>query len=109
MTDPDIRYDILGIGNAITDILARVDFAFLEKQGLTPGSMTLIDAERANALQAALTPEQVMGGGSVANSCVVAAQFGARVAYLARSRVTRPGLSSVRTCTATAWRFRPSH
>lgn len=84
MTDPDIRYDILGIGNAITDILARVDFAFLEKQGLTPGSMTLIDAERANALQAALTPEQVMGGGSVANSCVVAAQFGARVAYLGK-------------------------
>ncbi|ANA12705.1 MULTISPECIES: adenosine kinase [Acetobacter] len=84
MTVSDVKYDILGIGNAITDILARVEPTFLQKQGLTPGSMTLIDADRANTLQALLTPEQIMGGGSVANSCVVAAQFGARVAYLGK-------------------------
>ncbi|MBO1324613.1 adenosine kinase [Acetobacter sp. TBRC 12305] len=84
MTAIETKYDILGIGNAITDILAKVEPAFLEKQNLTPGSMTLVDADRAHALEAALTPEQVMGGGSVANSCVVAAQFGARVAYLGK-------------------------
>lgn len=48
MTVSDVKYDILGIGNAITDILARVEPAFLQKQGLTPGSMTLIDADRAS-------------------------------------------------------------
>lgn len=91
MTGQDTQYDILGIGNAITDILARTDAAFLQSQGLTPGSMTLIDVDRANALEAALAPEQVMGGGSAANTCVVAAQFGARVAYLARSRAMMLG------------------
>ena len=84
MTDLDTKYDILGIGNAITDILAKVEPSFLEQQGLTPGSMTLVDANRASALEAALTPEHIMGGGSVANTCVVAAQFGARGAYLGK-------------------------
>jgi sugar/nucleoside kinase (ribokinase family) len=84
MTGQDTQYDILGIGNAITDILARTDAAFLQSQGLTPGSMTLIDVNRANALEASLAPEQIMGGGSAANTCVVAAQFGARVAYLGK-------------------------
>lgn len=84
MTVSEAKYDILGIGNAITDILANVEPSFLQQQELTPGSMTLIDAARADALTAALKTERVMGGGSVANSCVVAAQFGARVAYLGK-------------------------
>lgn len=84
MTASEITYDILGIGNAITDILAHVDPAFLEQQNLTPGSMTLIDAARADAITADLKTERVMGGGSAANTCVVAAQFGARVAYLGK-------------------------
>lgn len=84
MTVSETKYDILGIGNAITDILAHVEPAFLEQQNLTPGSMTLIDADRADALTANLKTERVMGGGSAANTCVVAAQFGARVAYLGK-------------------------
>jgi sugar/nucleoside kinase (ribokinase family) len=79
-----IIYDILGIGNAIADVLAPVDETFLEKAGLVPGSMTLIDRERARAVRAEISPEVEAGGGSVANSCVIAAQFGARVAYLGK-------------------------
>ncbi|MBO6085637.1 MAG: adenosine kinase, partial [Acetobacter sp.] len=84
MTHQNKKYDILGIGNAITDILTKVELSFLEKQGLTQGSMTLIDASRAKELEALLTPEHIMGGGSVANTCIVAAQLGARVAYLGK-------------------------
>ncbi|GAN68847.1 adenosine kinase [Acetobacter orleanensis] len=84
MTGSEAKYDILGIGNAITDILATVEPTFLLEQNLTPGSMTLIDADRADSLTAGLKVERVMGGGSAANTCVVAAQFGARVAYLGK-------------------------
>lgn len=79
-----ILYDLCGIGNAITDVLAKVSFEFLESQGLVAGSMTLIDEERAHALRQAVQIEGETGGGSVANTCVVAAQFGARVAYLGK-------------------------
>ncbi|NHN87367.1 adenosine kinase [Acetobacter conturbans] len=79
-----ILYDLCGIGNAITDVLAKVNFDFLDKQGLVPGSMTLIDEDRSGALRAAVQVERETGGGSVANSCVVAAQLGARVAYLGK-------------------------
>ncbi|MBS0960197.1 MULTISPECIES: adenosine kinase [Acetobacter] len=84
MNSEQIKYDILGIGNAITDILGTVSPAFLEQQNLIPGSMTLIDAERADNLTASFNAERTMGGGSVANSCVVAAQLGAKVAYLGK-------------------------
>ncbi|GBQ93998.1 sugar kinase [Acetobacter nitrogenifigens DSM 23921 = NBRC 105050] len=77
-------YDLLGIGNAITDIVARVDADFLERHGLTPGSMSLIDADRAATLRAQIAPEKESGGGSAANTCAVAAELGARVAYLGK-------------------------
>ncbi len=78
----DARFDLLGIGNAIVDVLAAVSAGLPEAQGLVPGSMTLIDAARADALYAMLQPRQQFGGGSVANSCVVASLLGARTAYL---------------------------
>ncbi|GBR11664.1 adenosine kinase [Acetobacter oeni] len=79
-----ILYDLCGIGNAITDILAKVDPGFLAKQGMVPGSMTLIDADRADILKEQIQVEGVTGGGSAANTCAVAAQLGARVAYLGK-------------------------
>ena len=79
--------DIVGIGNAIVDVLGETDDAFLERNGLARGTMTLIDAERAASLTEALSAGAPAGvvrrsGGSVANSCVVASLLGARVAYL---------------------------
>lgn len=76
--------DILGIGNAIVDVLARAEDGFVAAQGLPKGGMTLIDADRAQALYAAMGPGVESSGGSVANSCAVAAGLGARVGYLGK-------------------------
>jgi sugar/nucleoside kinase (ribokinase family) len=78
------RFDILGIGNAIVDVLAPVDDAFIRRHDMRKGGMTLIDAARAEAIYAAMPPAQETSGGSAANTCAVAAGLGARVAYLGR-------------------------
>ena len=81
------KLDIIGIGNAIVDVIARVEPAFLEKWGMQPGSMALIDDARAHILTDALAeaaPTVRRSGGSVANSCVVASGLGARVGYLGK-------------------------
>ncbi|MBV1838846.1 adenosine kinase [Acetobacter estunensis] len=79
-----ILYDLCGIGNAITDVLAKVEPEFLSEQGLVPGSMTLIDTDREKSLRELIHVQQQTGGGSAANTCAVAAQLGARVAYLGK-------------------------
>ncbi len=78
------RFDILGIGNAIVDMVSPVDHAFLSKHDMHPGAMALIDEAQAVALTAAMPPGQQSGGGSAANTCVVAASLGATVAYLGK-------------------------
>jgi sugar/nucleoside kinase (ribokinase family) len=76
------RFDILGIGNAIVDILAEVDDEFLTEQGMIKGSMDLIDAGRTDALYALMPPAVQTSGGSVANTAAVSAQMGARSAFI---------------------------
>ncbi|WP_237217389.1 adenosine kinase [Falsiroseomonas oryziterrae] len=76
--------DILGIGNAIVDVLARADDAFLQAQGMTKGAMTLIDAAAAERIYAAMGPGVESSGGSAGNTCAVAAALGARVGYLGK-------------------------
>ena len=78
------RFDILGIGNAIVDVVAPVGEAFISRHAMRKGSMTLIDAATAEHIYAAMPPGQESSGGSVANTCAVAAGLGARVAYLGR-------------------------
>ncbi|HET6182445.1 MAG TPA: adenosine kinase [Acetobacteraceae bacterium] len=78
------RFDITGIGNAIVDVLARVDDGFLSRHDMRKGSMTLVDAETAEQLYALLPPGEEHSGGSAANTCAVAASLGARVAYLGK-------------------------
>jgi sugar/nucleoside kinase (ribokinase family) len=78
------HYDILGIGNAIVDVIAPAEPVFLDKQDMRPGSMTLIDADRAQALTALMPQGRQSSGGSVANSCAVAACLGARVGFLGK-------------------------
>ncbi len=82
MTAPAL--DILGIGNAIVDVLARAEDSFLDAQGLAKGSMRLIGPEEAEALYARMGPGMESSGGSVANSCAVAAGLGARVGFLGK-------------------------
>ena len=78
------RFDITGIGNAIVDVLASAEDTFLSRHDMRKGSMTLIDAETAEALYAAMPPGKESSGGSAANTCAVAAGLGARVAYLGK-------------------------
>jgi fructokinase len=81
---PVPRFDVLGIGNAIVDVLAPVEEAFITKHDMRKGSMTLIDAARAEAIYAAMPPAQETSGGSAANTCAAAAGLGARAAYFGR-------------------------
>jgi fructokinase len=78
------RFDITGIGNAIVDFLLPVDDAFLTRHGMPKGAMSLIDADTATRLTAAMAGGLTQSGGSVANTCAVAAALGARVAFLGK-------------------------
>lgn len=78
------RFDITGIGNAIVDYLLQTDDAFLTRHDMPKGGMSLIDADTATRLTAAMAGGLTASGGSVANSCAVAAALGARVAFLGK-------------------------
>ena len=78
------RFDLLGIGNAIVDVLARAEDEFLAQQRMRKGGMALIDAAAAQTIYAAMPPGIESSGGSAANTCAVAAGLGARVAYLGK-------------------------
>jgi sugar/nucleoside kinase (ribokinase family) len=80
----DKTFDVVGIGNAIVDIIARCDEGFLSKHGLTKGSMRLIDADEANRLYSAMGPAVERSGGSVANAIAGLASFGARCGFIGR-------------------------
>lgn len=78
------RFDLLGIGNAIVDVVARAEDGFLSRHDMHKGTMALIDAPAAERLYGAMPPGQESSGGSAANTCAVAAALGARVAYLGK-------------------------
>jgi sugar/nucleoside kinase (ribokinase family) len=76
--------DVVGIGNAIVDILAHTDDGFLLREGLQKGSMTLIDAERSNALYEKIGPAVECSGGSAANTLAGIAALGGRAGYVGK-------------------------
>lgn len=76
--------DVVGIGNAIVDVIARADDALLAREGLAKGSMQLIDAARAEALYAAMGPAMEMSGGSAGNTMAGIASLGGRGAYIGK-------------------------
>ena len=78
------RFDVLTIGNAIVDIIARCDDAFLESHGITKAAMNLIDAERAETLYGAMGARTEASGGSAGNTAAGAASFGARAAFIGK-------------------------
>jgi adenosine kinase len=84
MTAP--RYDLLGVGNAIVDVIAQTDDKFLVAQGMAKGSMTLIDEARAKAIYDAMGTTTESSGGSAANTIVGAASLGARTAFVGKVR-----------------------
>ena len=78
------RFDVLGIGNAIVDVVAPTGDDFLSRHDMRKGGMALISSEQAEALYAAMPPGQESSGGSAANTCAVAAGLGARVAFIGK-------------------------
>src|SRR6202163_2922313 len=70
------RYDVLGIGNAIVDVIARAEEDFLLKQDMRKGAMALIDEARAEAIYDAMGPAVEMSGGSAANTIVGLSSLG---------------------------------
>jgi len=81
---PARSYDVVGIGNAIVDIIARCDDAFLSKHDLAKGFMRLIPAGEAGRLYEAMGPAIERSGGSAANTIAGLASFGAKCGFIGR-------------------------
>src|SRR6266480_2174811 len=82
----EAKYDVLGIGNAIFDVLVQTDEGFLSRHGMTKGGMALIDETRAASIYRDMGPATEMSGGSAANTIVGIANLGARAAYVGKVR-----------------------
>jgi sugar/nucleoside kinase (ribokinase family) len=76
--------DVVGIGNALVDVLSQESDAFLAAQRLTKGAMQLVDEARARELYAAMGPAVEVSGGSAANTVVGVASFGGRAHYIGK-------------------------
>jgi len=81
---PATRFDVLGIGNAIVDVLAQAEDDFLVRQSMRKGGMQLIDEKRADAIYDAMGPAVEISGGSAANTTVGVASLGARAAFVGK-------------------------
>lgn len=78
------KFQVVGIGNAIVDVLSQCKEDFLTENGIEKGIMQLIDMERAVDLYSRVGPAKEISGGSAANTIAGAAQLGGRVAYVGK-------------------------
>ncbi|MFN9621908.1 MAG: adenosine kinase [Cyanobacteriota bacterium] len=87
MRSPDQKsFDVVGIGNAIVDVLVTSEDAFLENHGLTKGTMALVDQSQAERLYASVGPGLETSGGSAANTLAGLAQLGSKAGFIGRVR-----------------------
>jgi sugar/nucleoside kinase (ribokinase family) len=82
----DGELDVIGVGNALVDVLCSESDAFLERHGLVKGTMHLVDEGRARAIYEAMGPAVEVSGGSAANTIVGVASFGGRAQYVGKVR-----------------------
>lgn len=80
------KFDVLAVGNAIVDVLAKVEDSFLDQHGLPKKGMTLIDEAQAVDIYADMPPATQMSGGSAANTVAGIASFGGKVAFIGKVR-----------------------
>ena len=78
------KYDAVGIGNAIVDVLTQADDSFLELMGIEKGIMQLVERERGELLYAAMKDRVQAPGGSVANTIAGLGNLGLRTAFIGR-------------------------
>lgn len=83
MTD---RLHVLAIGNAIVDVLARTEDAFLAENGMVKGAMQLISEADAEAIYAKMGPAKEVSGGAAANTAAGLAVLGSKVGFIGRVR-----------------------
>ena len=84
-------YDVLGIGNAIVDVLAHTDDKFLIKHGLAKGSMALVDEARAQLIYDSMGPAMEISGGSAANTIAGIASLGGRGVFIGKVKADQLG------------------
>lgn len=84
--DDGIRLDVVGIGNALVDVISHESEQFIVDRGIIKGAMTLIDEDQASDLYDATGPGVEISGGSAANTVVGIAALGGRVQYLGKVR-----------------------
>ena len=78
------KYDVVGIGNAIVDLIAEVDDSYLEKNQISKGVMSLVDYDIANKIGNEVNVVKTISGGSVANSIVCIAQQSLKTAFIGK-------------------------
>ena len=79
------KYDVVGIGNALLDVLSDTTDEFLDTHGLTKGTMTLIDAEQAQRIYEGMKETGIeCSGGSAANTMAGIASLGGRASFIGR-------------------------
>src|SRR4051812_39772201 len=80
----NMNFDVVGLGNAIVDVLSFADEKLIKAHGLTKGSMTLVDEARSQTLYQQMGPTTACSGGSVANTLAGMASLGARTAFIGK-------------------------
>lgn len=78
------HYDIVGLGNAIVDILAHEEDSLINQLGLNKGAMTLVDLDQANSIYEKMGQTMMQSGGSAANTIVGIASFGGKCAFIGK-------------------------
>jgi sugar/nucleoside kinase (ribokinase family) len=104
---PDL-YDVAAIGNAIVDVIAPADDAFLSDNGLDKGAMMLVDAERSLALYSKMAAGVETSGGSAGNTIAGVASFGGKAAYLGKVAEDQLGATFTNEMRAIGAHFEPT-
>ena len=89
----DKTYRVVGIGNAIVDVLTQCDDSFLDLMGIQKGIMQLVERERGEMLYGAMTERRQAAGGSVANTLAGIGALGLKTAFIGRVAEDALGLS----------------
>jgi len=100
-----VALDVVGIGNALVDVLDHKPHEFIGRHDLARGTMSLIDEDRAHQLYGAMAPALEMSGGSAANTMVGIASLGGSAAYIGRVRDDQLGKSFAEDLRATGVEF----
>jgi sugar/nucleoside kinase (ribokinase family) len=79
------KFDVLTVGNAIVDIIARCEDSFITDNAIIKGAMNLIDADRAELLYSRMGPALEASGGSAGNTAAGIASFGGKAAYFGKT------------------------